>query len=1340
MRKATIVKRLLENKQITSEEADLLLNKKEETIYTEDKYVSKQEFTKAIKEIKDLIELIVQNPRDQDKLTEEVKEDLISQKDKKLISFLPYLIAFPLQKTLEEEHAWTKINLLKDTLLNYLKFLGLITASEFINSPFKDKNIISSFYKNLAQPSFGSWNAFIRETLQFLNENNHDFFCPELNEYYTKIESGKKRKLYNGEIEIIDAMGDIQLKKQQATAIGMLINFRNRYLGHGLTLDKVTSVKLWEQYYSIFQQLLVGLDWCQNYVIYKNEGKNTWKLQGAEIKQVETLKSKDNIWLQNKKGDKINLVPFFIVPGEVALGDEDTKLLAYESYTGKSIKFFSPEGIDKTTSGRVLDRLNILIKDKQEESPYSPDEFTVEILKDRIGKENHFVLQTLIDERKVIKGIYQSREDIEVKLRSWVGGMANVFFIAAEAGSGKTNLLVEIQRQYRERELNSLLIRSCRMAKSSLKEEIAYLLNIDTEKEISDYKALNQTQEKPLFVLIDGINESQEEQVIWKDIKEISKSFDPGVIKFVVSCRVNGKKDLDRFELEDNKDILYSESKDEVKQLSDAVFWLTPLNMVELEGAWNTYTSKNKKTTNPQFKFNDIADYDRSLYEKIKNPLILRIFLETYHNKPLPKKGKKKLHIWRDWFKSFKEEEKTLLKLLTKKVWEKDNNELELEELINDAELESFIIDDKVNAPFSRLIALGWLSRFNKDNVIIISFTVEGLLFYLLALHLNDNFKIDVKQIEKWLSKKSIIKKSSVESYLVECAEKDDVELITYLIDHGEKTLEITLPSLTEYIKTYGAKKTIDALFDNPTDLDWLALFEINKKLEEIFLEDLRKELLLLSSNFNTYSSINELSVALKTIRIESDSNKQIILNKINENIKIIQSNIDLVHYLSDYHANQNQYLSALECLKIFINENDIDSPEIEQKEKYWTFHRLAKNMACHIYYSNNDRLVETFSYDEAIIWIDKAIEGFKQLKIDCYNSISMKVLIYKFMQSRSDDSSKLLGLYNNLHISPDEINLKIQNLVEDTINQVKETNKEFSFNRFYNYLAQTYAFGKDLKNDKKNRLLVHNCYEKAIEINLKLYGSLHPETANSFNNFARHYQKIEEFDSSIKFSNRSLGILQKVYGENNLNLISPLRDLADTYKKVKDAESAKVKYEEALSISRNNFGLVHDNTANIILEIGVLHTELLKDFSKADQLLTQAKDIALKLDNKPLISICEAYLMINALTEIKEIQIEKDKNYSNAIIELKKLLELPFFKKERAQGGIKFYLGICYEKINQLNKSLFYYKESAEIRKKTKGLKHTETKKVISHLVHIANKMNKIDQLPKWIKDFDEK
>ena len=38
-------------------------------------------------------------------LVEEVKEELIKQEDKDLISILPDLIAYPLEKTLKEEHA-----------------------------------------------------------------------------------------------------------------------------------------------------------------------------------------------------------------------------------------------------------------------------------------------------------------------------------------------------------------------------------------------------------------------------------------------------------------------------------------------------------------------------------------------------------------------------------------------------------------------------------------------------------------------------------------------------------------------------------------------------------------------------------------------------------------------------------------------------------------------------------------------------------------------------------------------------------------------------------------------------------------------------------------------------------------------------------------------------------------------------------------------------------------------------------------------------------------------------------------------------------------------------------
>ena len=223
----------------------------------------------------------------QQPLVEEAAISPISAEDQALIDALPYIIAYPLKQSLLEEHAWTRINLLKDAFLNYLKYIGLITASEFFNSPFKDKNIVALFQKNLGQPSFGSWNAFIRETINYLKSNKHKFFCQELVDYYEKVEAGKKRKLYRGEIEVIDAIGDVQIKKQEETAIGMLINFRNRYLGHGLTLNQEKSEALWEEYFPIFHFLLENLEFPKEYPIVKTEGNDAWLMQGTQLLHVE---------------------------------------------------------------------------------------------------------------------------------------------------------------------------------------------------------------------------------------------------------------------------------------------------------------------------------------------------------------------------------------------------------------------------------------------------------------------------------------------------------------------------------------------------------------------------------------------------------------------------------------------------------------------------------------------------------------------------------------------------------------------------------------------------------------------------------------------------------------------------------------------------------------------------------------------------------------------------------------------------------------------------------------------------------------------------------------------
>jgi hypothetical protein len=137
------------------------------------------------------------------------------------------------------------------------------------------------------------------------------------------------------------------------------------------------------------------------------------------------------------------------------------------------VKFFSPEGTEKLTSGKILERLNLLLRDKQNEKLYHPETFTKEIFIDRIEDENERILTTLESEKKVIPGVYVHRQDIEIKLREWIGTRSSVFIIAAEAGSGKTNLMVEMQKQYEERNLNTLFIRAGRMEKTKLVEQIS---------------------------------------------------------------------------------------------------------------------------------------------------------------------------------------------------------------------------------------------------------------------------------------------------------------------------------------------------------------------------------------------------------------------------------------------------------------------------------------------------------------------------------------------------------------------------------------------------------------------------------------------------------------------------------------------------------------------------------------------------------------------------------------------------------------------------------------------------------------------------------------------------
>ena len=563
-------------------------------------------------------------------------EQLVDKEDQKIIDTYPYFLAHPYHRALTETEPFKRIHLLKETFLNYLKYLGLVTASEYFSSDLKVKDINRNFKQFLFRPQFGFWNAFMRETVKALRENKHQWFVKELPGYYKKIESEKKAKKYNDQ-----------------TGIGALINFRNHYLGHGMVPSREKCEALWVENFDILKELLLEMEFCENYSIVSKDRNITLRLMGNEITQVN-LKTKlhSNVAMLNAKNEQISVVPFFVLPGEYFIKEvsENAKLMVYEQNTGKRMVFFSPESISGETSGNVLEQLNKMIGEKDREEPITNKQLIKEKFQELIKENNKDFVGGLIKEKKVIPEIYQERQDAEIALRSWVGALAGLFFVSAEAGSGKTNLLVEMNRQYNERGIDTLLLRGNRFAGDELWEEIQFRLNLAKDVNLSKSKAFGYRQENPFIILIDGCNEHPNAEQLFDDILAFLNIHKGGHIKVVLSWRVNTKSELPtvKSELESLIYVDGTESSDKKNSIAKACHWLKPLNKKEVEGAWEMYTNnkKDKVRRKPNFTLEELTYKDRSLADQLDNPLLMRLFLELYNGKGLPKSRGGFTSIW----------------------------------------------------------------------------------------------------------------------------------------------------------------------------------------------------------------------------------------------------------------------------------------------------------------------------------------------------------------------------------------------------------------------------------------------------------------------------------------------------------------------------------------------------------------------------------------------------------------------------------------------------------------------------------------------------------------------
>ncbi len=1263
-----------------------------------------------------------------------------SDEELNLLSNLPYVIAYPLKETLLQNDYEKRLHRLGYTFINFLKYLGLISISEFFNSDFKNRKIVDLFLSQLSEPSFGKWNAFIRESYAVLKKEKIELVFPEFFDFYIQIEN--KDKKFNLAEEIIEDFGEINYsKKNGLSSIGMLIHFRNKYLGHGTPINEHKAKELWELYYPIFQTILIKLINASESSLYKRENGMVWKLSSTVVNEAEKLNQnidEEKVWLADGKNRKLSMIPFFIIPSDFGVLKNETQLLVYESYTGNTIKFFSPDNIIKETSGEILQRLNLLLRDKKKETPFAVEAFTKEEFLNRIAEENQLLLDTLISEKKIIPGVYWHREEMEIKLREWIGARASIFFIVAEAGSGKTNLLAEIQKQYIERELPSLLIRACRMEKPSLKKQIAYLLNIDPEIGIENYTSIAGTQAQPTFILIDGLNEANNAEEIWQEIIDLSKLFEPGSLKFVITNRANTKAELSRYIIsEQEQDLLFGENKDNEIGLSAYAFWLTALDMKEMKGAWENYITKDKSKFKPQFNFDAIADFDRALYNQINNPLILRLFLEIYNGKTLPKKGVKHLNIWRDWFTTFSESEQTFFKLLTHEVWQKGENELVLDELLKHETLKPYFNSDIINAPYNRLKNNGWISRYVKDLNGYVGFTVEGALLHLLALQLQAQKQVtDLADLKSLLKHGSKLQKSAIESFLCEQALNGNLNIVANLIDAGNEYIDLCTKPLLLYLKTFGAEETIEKVLENPSENDWKALRKLDGQLKQLQLHILRKSFLKALMPKNELKTKEAVGICLNAIVVFDKEEAINYLNKVDINTSFILNDAILLAQLGNCEKKFGNYDKALEYYEksLVIKLKTLGGGHISVAYTYGNIGLIWKNKG------NYDKALE---YHEKSLAIKLKILGVESLVLaTSYGNIGQawiskgnydKALEY-YEKSLAIKLKSLGGEHPSVATSYNHIGLIWRNKANyDKALEYHEKSLAIKLKTLggeSSVVATSYNNIGQAWNSKGDYDKALEYYERSLVIKLKTLGGEHPSVATSYNDIGGIWKKKGDYDKTLEYYEKSLEIYLKIFGEEHPDVATSYNNIGQAWNSKGNFNKALEYYQQSLEIRLKSLGFDHPFVAALYSDIaGIWNSK--GEFNKALEFQEKCLEIYLKTLGGEHPWLATSYNHIGHVWKSKG-------DYEKALEFYEKCLTI----RLKTLGGEHPDVATSYNNIGQLWKSkgykvkaMEYYILSAQIRVKKLGAEHSLTKTTIENARRLAKDLGKENELPEWMK-----
>jgi tetratricopeptide (TPR) repeat protein len=680
-------------------------------------------------------------------------------------------------------------------------------------------------------------------------------------------------------------------------------------------------------------------------------------------------------------------------------------------------------------------------------------------------------------------------------------------------------------------------------------------------------------------------------------------------------------------------------------------------------------------------------------------------------------------------------EKELLLLRLVELMFEKQQTFLLLDELYEDEIIGAYIRNIQIDSRYQQLLFEGVISQFLQSEELVVNITVENYFHHLLAIVLQKDQRFVTPESMIQLVKTNNLEglEEGISNLLSFDVELGDFNRITELIDLSEgdeDILGICVVPLVNALMLHGVEKLAKVLLEKPTMNDWLVMFEIDSKLNELELHILRKDFLKEVIPHNQFQTKEEVLLGLKSLNLFDKEESLAYFKKINLSADFIKEDYDLLFDLGTCKYKFGDYDKALEYYESAL------AKYFKTKDERLDFvSKTYNNLG--IIWDSKGNFAKALKYYQKCLVIDFKLIGEYNLSVaTTYNNIGLVWRTKANFEKSLEYFEKSLEIYlKTIGENHSSVSLTYDNIGGIWYNKG-------NLDKALEYYEKSLAISIKIIGDNNSSIAItfgnigqlfrsKGNYDKSIEyhkkclaIFLKTLGDKHSLVAETYTNIGLVWDSKGNYDKSLKNYEKSLEIYLESIGENHPSVATTYNYIGGIWY-IKGYHDKALEFcKKSLSIYLKTIGEKHSLVAKSYNNIGSIFNSKGK-YDKAIKYYEKSLEIKLEILGSEHQSIALDYQSIGEI-------LKKYKNYEKAIVIFQKGYEI------QKAGGFPFNIAQCYEALNNKEIALYYYFQSAEIRKERIGIEAESTQESISNAIRLTKELSKENELPNWIKNLN--